>query len=71
MSLLAQILQHEVIIALAVIGFLAATLGSLLLRKNDGKSRRRSRLGRLILHSGYAFTGCSIVIFIIAGFVGT
>jgi hypothetical protein len=64
MEFLTPILQHEVIVALAVVGVVAATAGSYILG-------RGGRVGRFILRSGYACTCGSIVIFIVAGFVGT
>jgi hypothetical protein len=79
MEFLTPILQHEVIVALAVVGVVAATLGSYILSRggrDDGVGGRASgraggRVGRFILRSGYACTCGSIVIFIVAGFVGT
>jgi hypothetical protein len=83
MEFLTPILQHEVIVALAVVGVVAATVGSYILGRGGrdghaggrgggrGGSRVGSRVGRFILRSGYACTCGSIVIFIVAGFVGT
>jgi hypothetical protein len=79
MEFLTPILQHEVIVALAVVGVVAATAGSYILGRGGrdghaggrGGGRIGSRVGRFILRSGYACTCGSIVIFIVAGFVGT
>ncbi|MDX1424840.1 MAG: hypothetical protein R3322_16970 [Kiloniellales bacterium] len=75
MEFLTPILQHEVIVALAVVGVVAATAGSYILGRGgrDGRASGPAggRVGRFILRSGYACTCGSIVIFIVAGFVGT
>jgi hypothetical protein len=70
MEVLTPVLQREVMIALAVVGVLAATAGSYMLGRSKREGRSGSRLGRFVLRSGYACTCGSIVIFIVAGFVG-
>ena len=71
MEFLTPILHHEVIVALAVVGVVAASLGSYILGRGGRDGRVGGRVGRFILRSGYACTCGSIVIFIVAGFVGT
>ena len=65
MELLDAILQRPVVIALAVVGAVVATLGGYLLRSG---SRVNPRLARLTLRTGYAVTWTSIAIFIVMGF---
>ena len=66
MASLGFLLDRSVIVALAFIGAAIAMLGSLLLHRTSGRYRRA---GRLLLWSGYAVTGASVLLFIIAGFM--
>jgi hypothetical protein len=66
MASLGFLLDRATIVALAVIGAAIATLGNVLLHRNPGG---RHRSGRLLLRWGYALTGASVVLFIIAGFM--
>lgn len=65
MDLLDVLLQREVIISLAIVGAILATLGSYLLRD---KSRVDRRTARLVLRAGYGVAWLSVVLFIAAGF---
>jgi hypothetical protein len=67
MEFLAPILQRNVIITLAIIGGVVATLGNFLVQKKPNSIPRTSRL---ILKSGYTITWTSIALFIAAGFFG-
>ena len=67
MDFLAPLLQRNIIIALAVIGAVIATAGSILLKKN---SRIEPKVARFIMKTGYAITWASIALFITAGFFG-
>ncbi len=66
--------QRPVVITLALVGAALVTAGSLTARANrpGGKISDRDRqtpLSRTLTSSGYAITGASILLFIIAGFV--
>ena len=67
MDFLAPLLQRNIIIALAVIGAVIATAGSVLLKKN---SRIEPKVARFIMKFGYAITWASIALFIAVGFFG-
>jgi drug/metabolite transporter (DMT)-like permease len=67
MEVLDTVLQRPVIIALAVAGAVVATIGSVLMRKD---SRVSPGTARLILRVGYGLAWASVVIFIVAGFLG-
>ena len=67
MEFLAPILQRNVIITLAIVGGVVATLGNFLVQKEPNNIPRFSRL---ILKSGYTITWSSIALFIAAGFFG-
>ncbi len=67
MDFLAPLLQRNIIIALAVIGAVIATAGSILLKK---ESRIEPKVARFIMKSGYVITWLSIALFITAGFFG-
>ncbi|NQU61109.1 MAG: hypothetical protein HQ512_08260 [Rhodospirillales bacterium] len=67
MEFLAPLLQRQIIIALAVVGAVIATAGSVLLKK---ESRISTKTARFILKSGYAITWVSLGLFIAAGFFG-
>lgn len=67
MEFLEPILQRNVIISLAIVGGVVATLGNFLVQK---KPNTIPRFSRLILKSGYTITWTSIALFIAAGFFG-
>ena len=67
MEFLAPILQRNIIISLAIIGGVIATLGNFLVQK---KPNAFPRFSRLILKSGYTITWTSIALFIATGFFG-
>jgi len=67
MEILAPILQRNVIISLAILGGVVATLGNFLVQKEPNNNPRFSRL---ILKSGYTISWSSIALFIAAGFFG-
>ncbi|NIQ27648.1 MAG: hypothetical protein GTN79_13875 [Gammaproteobacteria bacterium] len=60
-------LSRPVIVTLAVIGAVIATIGSFLLRKG---SRVPARTARVVLRVGYGFAWLSVGLFIAAGFRG-
>ena len=68
MELLDAVLQRSVVIALAIIGAIIATVGSVLLRKG---SRINPRTGRFVLRLGYALAWVSVGIFVVMGFRGS
>ena len=61
----ALVLQRPVIIGLAILGAVLATVGNVILRKHADTT---NRLGRGILRLGYGFAWLSVALFIIAGF---
>jgi len=63
---LSLLLQREVIIALAIIGAVIATVGSMLVRTT---STSNPKIARLVLRMGYALTWASVGLFVAAGFV--
>lgn len=65
MELVDEILDRRVIIALAVLGAIVATLGSYLMREG---SRVGPAHARMLLRIGYGIAWLSVAIFIIAGF---
>ena len=65
MEAFAFLLQRELIIALALVGAVIATVGSYLVH---GKTNASPELARFVLKSGYALTFVSIGLFIVAGF---
>ena len=67
MEFMTLLLQRKVIITLAVIGALIATVGSILMRKNTSVNPRGART---VLRTGYALSWGSIATFIIAGLLG-
>ena len=67
MDFLAPLLQRDVIILLAVIGGVIATVGNILVQK---KQNTNHKLSKLILKSGYVITWTSVGLFIAAGFFG-
>lgn len=68
LDLLYLVLRREVIIALAIVGAIIATLGSALMPRPEPDTARR---GRLLLRLGYSITGASIFLFILAGFMSS
>ncbi len=68
MELLDAVLQRSVVVALAIIGAIMATVGSVLLREG---SRINPRTGRFVLRLGYALAWVSISIFVVMGFRGS
>ncbi len=67
MEFMTLLLQRKVIIALAVIGALIATVGSILMRKNTSVN---PRVARIVLRTGYGLSWGSVATFIIAGLLG-
>lgn len=67
MTAFAVLLQREVIIALALVGAVIATIGSVLVHR---KKPAPPPHARLVLRLGYALTFVSVGLFIVAGFVG-
>jgi hypothetical protein len=67
MEFLEPILQRNVIISLAIVGAIVATLGNFLVQK---KPKTIPKFSRLILKSGYTITWASIALFIATGFFG-
>ncbi len=67
MEFLTPLLQREVIISLAIVGAIIATGGGMLIKKPETID---PGLARLILRLGYAVSWGSVVLFILAGFVG-
>ena len=65
MEQLAFLIERELIVGLAILGGLVSFAGSWLLRRREGEPRRSARL---VLHAGYAVTGLSVALFIVAGF---
>ena len=63
---LGLIATRPVVIALAVLGAIVATLGSHLVRKPRYLGERGARF---VLRLGYGLTGASVVLFIVAGFI--
>jgi hypothetical protein len=59
--LLDTLARRDVVIGLAIVGAGLATLGSL-------QRKARRRLGETLVYLGYALTGASILLFIVAGF---
>lgn len=60
-----QLLQREVVIALAIIGAAAATVGAWL--RHRGTS---AAAGQALYWGGYTITGISVALFILAGLLG-
>ncbi len=67
MEFLAPILQRNVIITLAIIGGVIATIGNYMVQK---KPNTIPRFSKLILKSGYTLTWTSVALFIATGFFG-
>ena len=67
MEFFAPILQRNVIITLAIIGGVIATIGNFLVQN---KSNTIPRFSKLILKSGYTITWTSVALFIATGFFG-
>ena len=65
-ELLVLIAGRPVVIALAVLGAIVATLGSWLVRR---PGRLGERGARFVLRLGYGLTGASVALFIVAGFL--
>lgn len=63
--MLEQILQREVVITLAIVGAVAVTLGSWMMRRAVG-----SPMAQAVYWGGYGATGTSVVLFILAGLLG-
>lgn len=67
MELFDLLLRRDVIIGLAIVGAVVATIGSFMMKKGR---RSDGRAARLMLRVGYGLTGVSIALFIAAGFSG-
>ncbi|MSO84785.1 MAG: hypothetical protein EXR02_08260 [Rhodospirillales bacterium] len=66
MEFLALIASRPVVIALAILGALVATLGGWLVRR---PGRLGARGARFVLRLGYGLSGASVILFIVAGFL--
>ena len=66
MELLALIAARPVVIALAILGAIVATLGSWLVRH---PGRLGERGARFVLRLGYGLSGASVALFIVAGYL--
>ena len=67
MELFDLLLRREVIVGLAIVGAVIATIGSFMMKRDE---RASPRAARLMLRVGYGLTGISIALFIAAGFSG-
>ena len=70
MEFLSTFFTREVVIWLAVLGAVIATIGSFFLKAYEGKHLRKAWLSKLLMRSGYGITWLSVLIFIIIGFFG-
>jgi hypothetical protein len=68
MDMLNALADRNVIVALAIAGAIIATVGSLLGHKRSGLAARRARA---IVWAGYAVSGVSVALFIVAGFLSS
>ncbi len=68
MDLLPLITQRPMIIALALVGALIATVGNLFLRRS---TKVDPRTAKLITRFGYGISWVSVALFIAAGFFGS
>lgn len=66
LEFLGLIAARPIVITLAVLGAIVATLGSHLVRS---PGRLGERGARFVLRLGYGLTGASVVLFIVAGFI--
>lgn len=66
MEILGLIADRPVVIALAILGGIVATLGSYLVRH---PGRLGERGARFVLRLGYGLSGASVALFIVAGFL--
>ncbi len=66
MDLLGLIASRPVVIALAILGAIVATVGGWLMRD---PGRLGARGARFVLRLGYGITGASVLLFIVAGFL--
>ena len=66
MEFLALIAARPVVIALAILGAIVATLGNHWVRR---PGRLGARGARFVLRLGYGLTGASVALFIVAGFL--
>ena len=64
MELLSLLMNRNVIIGLAIIGALIATLGSILLRNDSWISPSTARI---VTRTGYSLSWASVIGFIVAG----
>jgi hypothetical protein len=67
MEILTPLLQRNIIIFLAIVGGVVATLGNFLVQK---KPNTIPLFSKLILKLGYTITWTSIALFIATGFFG-
>lgn len=68
MDLLTLITQRPMIIALALVGAVIATVGNLFLRRS---TKVRPRTAKFITRFGYGISWASVALFIAAGFFGS
>lgn len=65
MDLIELILRWEVIVGVAVLGAIIATIGNFMMARD----KDADGLGRTVLRVGYGITFVSIALFIVAGFM--
>lgn len=65
MEFLDLIIQRPVVVGMAIVGAVVATAGSFMLARPSRFGKERSGF---VLRLGYAISGASVVLFIIAGF---
>ena len=65
-EVLALIAGRPIVIALAILGAIVATLGSWLVRH---PGRLGERGARFVLRFGYGLSGASVALFIVAGYL--
>jgi len=65
MEYLAFLLEREVVITLAIVGAVIATVGSFMVRRTSDID---PKFARTVLRTGYAITWASVGLFIVAGF---
>ncbi|MFV0368670.1 MAG: hypothetical protein ACK5KM_09440 [Hyphomicrobiaceae bacterium] len=67
LDILATLAQRQYVIALAIVGALLVTAGSLAARPGSNTPQRP--FSRQLTLTGYVLTGVSMLLFIIAGFL--
>ena len=70
MDFLLLILDRDVVIGLALVGAVIATIGSFCVRQNERRNVPKKKSAKMVLYFGYLITWMSVIIFIIMGFAG-